>query len=57
LVNDEKKADELIDVASDVTDYLEYKSLIDLGLQVHHSEISFEKIMLFSWIKGEIGNG
>lgn len=47
----------MLSVASDVADYLDFKSLIDLGLQVHHSELSFDKILVFSWIKEELGNG
>lgn len=31
--------------------------MIDLGLTVHHSELDFDKIMIFSWIKEGIENG
>ena len=34
-----------------IYDYLHMKSVLDLGLNVHHSEFDFEKIMVFSWIK------
>lgn len=51
------KIDSLINVAGDVADYLEFKSLTDLGLQIHHSEIPFDKVLIFSWIKEVIENG
>jgi hypothetical protein len=44
-------------IASEVSDYLEFKSLIDLGLQVHHSELDFDKVIVFSWIKEGLENG
>lgn len=41
-------------VAGDISDYLDFRNLIDLGLQVHHSEIPFYKTMVFSWIKFDL---
>jgi len=38
-------------VVDDIEDYLELKRVQELGLQVHHSEFDYEKIMMFSWIK------
>ena len=40
-----------------IDDYAHFKSMIDLGFQVHHSEFDFDKIMLFSWIKEVVDNG
>ena len=54
---EKEKIDNLLDVAKDISDYLELKTLLDLGLNVHHSEIPFEKVMIFSWIKEGIENG
>jgi hypothetical protein len=44
-------------VVVDIHDYIEFKSMIDLGLNIHHSEIDFDKQMIFSWIKEGIENG
>ena len=46
-----------MNVVVDIHDYIEFKSMIDLGLNVHHSEIDFDKQMIFSWIKEGIENG
>lgn len=43
--------EKIMEVSSDVSDYLEFSDLKNLGLQVHHSELDFDKIMMFSWIK------
>jgi hypothetical protein len=42
---------------SDIHDYIEFKTMVDLGLNIHHSEIDFDKQMIFSWIKEGIENG
>jgi hypothetical protein len=47
----------LINVVSDIHDYIEFKTMVDLGLNIHHSEIDFDKQMIFSWIKEGIENG
>ena len=52
-----EKIDQLLDTANDVSDYLDFDAVLSLGLQVHHSEVPFDKVMLFSWIKEEIKNG
>jgi hypothetical protein len=57
LIGDEKKVDNLLNVVDLISDYAHLKSIIDLGLQVHHSEFDFDKIMVFSWIKEGIENG
>jgi hypothetical protein len=54
---DPGKIDDLLSVASDIADYLEFKTVLDLGLQIHHSELPFEKVLIFSWIKEGIENG
>jgi hypothetical protein len=30
---------------------------MELGLQIHYSDIPFEKVMLYSWIKEAIEDG
>jgi hypothetical protein len=47
----------LLETSVDVSEYLEFRTMIDLGLTVHHSELDFDKIMIFSWIKEGIENG
>lgn len=54
---DEEKAEKLVAVAKEIGDYFEFRALIDLGLTVHHSELDFDKILIFSWIKEEVNNG
>jgi hypothetical protein len=51
------KAREIRSVMDLISEYAELKSVLALGLAVHHSEIDFDKIMIFSWIKEEIENG
>lgn len=41
-------------VVNDVHDYAHFRSIIELGFQIHHSEYCFEKIIVFSWIKEEV---
>lgn len=57
LTGDELKAREISDVVDVVSDFAHFRSIVDLGFQVHHSEFDFEKIMIFSWIKEGIDNG
>ena len=54
---DESKALALVEVVKDIGDYLEFKSMIDLGLTVDHKELDFDKVMVFSWIKEGLENG
>jgi hypothetical protein len=56
-VVDDGLAPPIMEVAGLVRDYLELRSVLDLGLTVHSSEIDFDKVMIFSWIKEEIDNG
>ena len=51
------KVDAIMMTIEDVSDYFEFKSIIDLGCTVSHSDLSFEKLMLYSWIKRELANG
>lgn len=44
-------------VVSDIHDYMDLKSVLSLGLTVHHSEIDFDKQIIFSWIKEGIEDG
>jgi hypothetical protein len=44
-------------VVFDIYDYFEFRSIIELGLNVHHSEIDFDKQIIFSWIREGIENG
>lgn len=44
-------------VVSDIYDYMDLRSIISLGLNVHHSEIDFDKQIIFSWIKEGIEDG
>jgi hypothetical protein len=50
-VGDEKLAKAISETVELIADYTHFKSLVDLGFQIHHSEIDFDKIMVFSWIK------
>lgn len=54
---EEEKAEIIMQASQDVEEYLAVKSLQDLGFTIHHSEFSFDKIMLFSWIREELKNG
>lgn len=57
LIGDELKSENILKVVDDIADYGQFKTLIELGFQVHHSEIPFDKIMMFSWIKEALENG
>lgn len=54
---EESKALALIEVVKDIGDYLEFKSMIELGLTVDHKELDFDKVMIFSWIKEGLESG
>lgn len=47
----------ILKAKEDVEDYAHFRTLIDLGFTVHHSEFDFDKIMVFSWIKEEVDRG
>lgn len=57
MIGDESKAKGILDVVEIISDFAHFRSLIDLGFQVHHSEFDFDKIMIFSWIKEGIDGG
>lgn len=57
MVDDQSKVDGIIKVTEIISDYAHFKSIVDLGFNVHHAEFDFDKIMMFSWIKEAIENG
>jgi hypothetical protein len=57
LMVDPERVQPIMEVASDVSEYLELDSVLKLGLTIHHSEFDFDKIMIFSWIREEIDSG
>ena len=54
LTNDEVLTDRILKVVEDVSDYAHFQEIAQLGLQIHHSEFDFDKVMLFSWIRNEV---
>lgn len=40
-----------------ISEFAQFRSLLDLGLQINQADLSFEKVMMFSWIKEAIDNG
>jgi hypothetical protein len=46
-----------LEVVEVIGDYAHFRSIVDLGFQVHHSEFDFDRVMIFSWIKEAIENG
>jgi len=56
FVKEPEKLDRIFEVKGIIEEYLDVKAIQNLGLQIHHSEIDFDKVMLFSWIKEEIEN-
>ena len=57
MLDDEKKADGIMELMDVIYDYTHFQSIVDLGFNVHHSEFDFDKIMVFSWIKEGIESG
>jgi hypothetical protein len=51
---EEGKAEKINMVVDYVYEYAHFKTILDLGLSVHHTELDFDKIMIFSWIKEEV---
>lgn len=54
---EESKAIAIFEVVTDICDYLEFKSMIDLGLTIDHKDLEFDKVMVFSWIKEGLESG
>jgi hypothetical protein len=50
-------AENIIKVTEDILEYLEFRSVIGLGLNVDHKEMPFDKVMVYSWIKEELESG
>lgn len=57
LTGDKTLAEGIMGVTEIISDYAHFRSLIELGFQVHHSEFDFDKVMIFSWIKEGIDSG
>ncbi len=57
LTGSDDKARLILELVEVVSDYAHFRSIIDLGFQVDHSEFRFDKVMLFSWIKESLENG
>lgn len=51
------KIDSLLEVMEDIGFYFEVMSIMDLGFKIDHSEISFDKMIMFSWIKEGLKDG
>lgn len=47
----------IMEVASDVFEYLDFRMVLNLGLTIHHSELEFDKVIVFSWIKEALEAG
>jgi hypothetical protein len=50
------KARNILKVMEDVSDYMDFKKVIDLGLRVDHRDLSFDRVILYSWIREELQN-
>jgi hypothetical protein len=57
LVGEKDKAEGIYKMIDVVGDYAQFKTILELGLQVNQADIPFEKVMMFSWIKEAIENG
>jgi len=55
LDGDETKANLIIEVVRDVFEYSYFTSSKDLGINYGPNDLSFSKMMLYSWIKEAIG--
>lgn len=53
----EEKVQIIWEVRKDVLAYLNFKNMIDIGLTIKPSDISFERAMIFAWIKEELDGG
>ncbi|GEM_PF-6595907 len=52
IIEDEQwKIPLIFETARDIKDYLAFKNAIDIGLTIGFKEISFEKAMIYPWIK------
>lgn len=54
---DEFKANNIWGVSRIVMSYFQFKSIQDLGLSIRHDALTFEKAMMFSWIKEAVDRG
>jgi len=54
LVNDSEKSLAIWATTKDIMAYANFIRVIDLGLTVSHNDLTFERAMIFSWIKEEI---
>ena len=57
LDGDLEKVDNILNVSTDVIDYFQFKSVIDLGITLGPSDMPFEKLMIFSWIREGLESG
>jgi hypothetical protein len=57
LTGSKDKAKGILSVVEVISDYAHFRSIVDLGFQVHHSEFDFDKVMVFTWIKEALENG
>jgi hypothetical protein len=56
-VGDKEAARGIFELSKEVGDYAQFRGVLELGLQVHYSDLPFEKVMLYSWIKEAIEDG
>lgn len=56
-LTDDNTAKYVVSLYQDIDDYLDFKSVINLGMTVTSKEIPFDKAMIFSWIREERESG
>jgi hypothetical protein len=56
-MDDKEKAESVWELSSEVASYAQLKSILDLGLTVSYDKISYDKVLIYSWIKEALENG
>jgi len=57
LDGDEFKTDKILEVVKDVLNYSFYESSLKVGITYSPKDLTFSKVLLYSWIKEAIGDG
>ena len=43
-----------MDVSSNIFSYLDFRSVVDLGINIGVNDLKFEDAMMYTWIKGAL---
>jgi hypothetical protein len=57
LDGDNYKVDKILEIIGDVLEYSLYESSLRIGINYSPRDLSFSKMLLYSWIKEAIENG